>query len=126
MAKTPVLNWYAKDEKLTEGLKELFKTSPPVYFVTIRLGGKWANKLKPGSRVAISISNNPKRPKVIGDASVVAVTKTFVLNIENRDLTRNIGAKEWLQMFKDMKSVYKPGTISTSSVVSVIKMCPLP
>ncbi len=124
MPKTCVLNWYAKNRRLIAGLKKKLHTKELFDpFVTMRLGPKWANKLNPGDRVAISVSDNPEKPNIIGYAEVVRVSKylIFFLDKHPEDLAKNIGAKSWSQVLLDMQSVYGP-SVNLYSTISIIEL----
>lgn len=130
MAKVDILNWYAKDESMTRGLRRLFRRRRSVVegkrsFITMRLGPKWANRLNPGARVAVSISDDPKEPNIIGHACVVSAAKRWLIDVPGHELSRNIGAKSIEQIWKDLELVYGPKRVSTSSVISVIELLPL-
>ena len=126
----PVFNWLAKNKRLTKGLRELFETKikqdeNPLTFVTMRLGTKWADRLSPGDKVAISISNNvSKNLNVIGYAKVRMVKKclTYQLSDDDKDLQKNIGAKTWDQVGADMREVYGVDAfIDSRSVITIIE-----
>lgn len=126
MKKVPVLNWYGKDRKMVRGLRALFKDKTRPTFATIRLGLKWAGRLKPGDDVQVSISDNPKRPKVIGSATVISVEKTTFSAIHYDTLKENIGARTFSQALDDMISVYGEKKVKNSRFrVSVIRLLPV-
>lgn len=126
MPKTTVLNWYAKDRRMTRGLEDLFNgRGLPKDFITFRLGPKWADKLRPNQRVAISISDNPQKPKVVGYARVLSLSKKRMVLISVGELRKNIGVKNLLSLLSDTQSVYKPRSVSLHSVVSVIALNPI-
>lgn len=128
MAKTPVLNWYAKDPKLTKGLERAVRQSVldgnRRSFATFRLGGKWARKLNPGMKVAISISDNSRKHKIIGYAVVISVAKKYLIDLSNQDLRQNIGAKNIVDVLYAMRQVYKPKSVVEHSLVTVIELFP--
>lgn len=132
MAKVPVLNWYARPKRLTRGLRKLFRGKIKTIvegrekfpsFITIRLGPKWASKLNPGDRVAISISDDPNKPNIIGYAEVGDVSKKTLFFMESKDLEKNIGAKAFRELFMDLQSVYGSG-VSVFSTISIIDLSP--
>lgn len=126
MPKCAVLNWYAKDKRMVKGLHSLFDgRGLPKDFVTVRLGPKWADKLRPNQKLAISISDNPSKPKVIGYARVLYVSKKRMVLISGSELRKNIGAKDIIVLLDDMQSVYKQRSIYLHSVVSVIALDPI-
>ena len=122
----PILNWFEKDQKPTEGLREMVANAGNglQLFTTIRLGVRWANRLRPGSIVAISISNDPAKPKIIGQAKVGVVKKSKIdfLSDEDEDLGHNIGAKSRYQVLRDMKEVYGEDKVGPGSVISIIEL----
>ncbi|MFY9461943.1 MAG: hypothetical protein WAP51_01950 [Candidatus Sungiibacteriota bacterium] len=128
MRKRPmVLNWHAKNKKLTRGLQQLFsgrkgiKLSP--HFTTLRLGDKWARRLRPGDRVAISISDDPKKSNIIGYVLVRGTSLNAIPLLRRRDLRNNIGAKTYMGVLRDMQSVYPPKQeVSLFSIVSVLSL----
>ena len=110
---------------MIKGLRDLFDPRiPPKVFVTIRLGPKWADKLHLEQGIKISISDDPSKPKVIGYARVLSISKKLMTNITNQELRKNIGAKNILQIYNDMAAVYKKKKVSLFSVVSVIELEP--
>ena len=132
MMRTKVLNWYARDKKLTRGLRKLLSkrkvTENYRSFVTIRHGSKWADKLNPGDTVAISISDDPQKPSIIGYAEVGSVKKVILFNLGSldhslkEDLKDNIGAKDWSEVLIDMRSVYgnHVGLYDTISIIRLV------
>lgn len=125
MAKIPVLNWYAKNQKMARGLRKLFEKLRPGFskeFSTMRLGDKWADRLNPGRRVAISISDNPRSPHIVGHACVIGVEKKWFCDVTDRDLRKNIGAKQWEEAYKDMGTVYGHKKFGMHSIVSAIRL----
>lgn len=124
---TVIMNWYSHNKNLTGGLKTRIKKSRTLIdretrFTTIRLGTKWLNKLNPGDYVAISISDNPDKPNVIGYALVKSVSKTKLYLMNDSDFKLNIGAKTALKAFQDMKSVYGEKKVDIYSIVTVIEL----
>ena len=117
----------AKNKRLTSGLRKLFKkrkaSEIPPTFVTMRLGTKWADKLNPGDKVAISISDDSAKPNIIGHARVRMVKKCviFQMSSEDEDLQNNIGAKNWHQVVDDMQSVYGGAVVSLDSIITIIE-----
>ncbi|MBI2676948.1 MAG: hypothetical protein HYX21_03340 [Candidatus Yanofskybacteria bacterium] len=129
MAKVKVLNWY-DNPKLVKGLRKFFvKRSGNMdcsSFVTMRHGPKWANKLSPGDRVAISISNDLRKPNIIGYAEVGIVKKSIIywlgfIDEFERDLVENIGAKTMEGVLADMQSVYG-SHVGIRDVISIIEL----
>lgn len=116
----PVLNWYGKDNKMIKGLANKLKAGKS--FVTIRLGSKWANKLDPLQRIAISISDDPAVNKIIGYARVVLVKKVNIENLSKKDLARNIGAKTKKDVWKALESVYKMRVNYPLAMISVLEL----
>ena len=121
-----VLNWYGENEQLTEGLNEKL-TDKKDSFITIRLGNKYANLLNPGDEVAISVSDNPENPNIVGFAKVGVIKKAILidLQIQEESLEKNIGAKNWDQVLHDMRSVYGHNRVSEFSTITVIELFPL-
>ena len=108
MAKMKVLNWFPGG-RYTKGLKSLFgkkKKRENPDFRTLRMGPKWANRLNPGDRVAVSISDKPEKPNIIGYTEVIEVSKKIFYILKEKDFINNIGAKSWGQALHDMKAVY--------------------
>ena len=123
----PVLNWYAKDKKMTAGLRGCFrkrKGKQKKNFVTIRRGDDWGKGLRPGDTVAISISDDPANPNVIGCAVVVAISLSDISHLEKDALKKNIGAKNWKRVLRDMKEVYGESAVVKSSTVTVMEFTP--
>lgn len=102
----------------------MIRVTPPRIFITVRFGPKWADKLRPEQRINISVSDNPLKPKIIGHARVLSVSKKLMTHITNRELRKNIGAKSVLQVHDDLATVYKKKKVSLISVVSVIELEP--
>lgn len=122
MPRMKVLNWYPKPRHLTKDLHKLF-TKRKIgenfrSFVTMRHGTKWAHRLNPGDKVAISISKDPKKPNIIGYAEVATLKKSIIALLgslydvgtipRDEDLVQNIGAKKCLDVWSDMKKIYGP------------------
>lgn len=126
MARPLVLNWCTRDPRMVKGLKKLFdRNARRNYFVTIRLGPKWADKLTPGQRVAISTTEElpaEAEPKTIGHAIVLSVEKNWLISISPQDLRSNIGARTLEQALIDMQEIYGQSKVDVRSVVSVIRL----
>lgn len=113
------LNWYGDDENLIPNLREAFSATlvPETIFRTIRLGTKYADSLNPDDLFAIGIDDN-----VLGYARVTSITKGIlgVLKEQSEDLERNIGAKNWESVLRDMQRVYGMKQVDLNSVVTII------
>ena len=122
----PVLNWFAKNRRMTQGLRALFKkrrgNRPPESFVTIRLGGKWFRKVTGNRTVLVSISNNPEKPDIVGHAKVLC-SQIGLLKYFSDELAKNIGAKTIAQAAKDMSAAYGL-KVTPESVVTVLELMP--
>lgn len=126
----PILNWIPI-KKNYAGLKEAMQECLVAHipqFRTLRLGSKWADALNPGQRVAISISESPEVPEIIGHAIVLGTRKGIIELLERgkESLELNIGAKTWKKVLEDMREVYngvhgKP-MVSRASTVSIIDL----
>lgn len=124
LSEIPVLNWFEND-KFTDGLRKLFSkrnVGGIASFVTMRLGPKWANNLNPGQKVAISISNDPENPRIIGNAEVKLVKKSSIAHLSKNDLVKNIGAKTKEAVLKAMQDVYKTKVNYHTDTVSVLEL----
>ena len=123
--KQNVLNWFAENQKFIEGLSDFYaaKPIPPRAFITIRLGSKWVDRLTPGEHIGVSISDDPKKLKVLGKAFVLSVKKVRVLNLSQSELKRNIGAKTIEGVLSALNEVYG-NNVCSRSVVSVIELFP--
>ena len=122
-----LLNWYPSSKRLTSGLKAKVKKSETLIdgktrFTTVRLGTKWLDKLNPGDYVAVSVSDDPDQPNVIGYALVKSVSKTRLHLMNDNDLKLNIGAKKVERAYQDMQSVYGEDRVNVYSVVTVIEL----
>lgn len=106
---------------MINGLKEIFMVQAR-WFVTIRLGPKWADKLNPGDRIAISISDNPKRPNIIGHAEVAWVKKGTIDSLTQDELLMNIGAKKAQDVWLDMRKVYNKPIKVGHHTISVLAL----
>lgn len=127
---TPILNWTPKKKNfagLKEALQECELAHPP-HFFAIRLGGKWADVLNPGDRIAVSIADSPAQPNVIGHAIVLSTRKGILelLERERVSLNLHIGAKTWKEVVQDMQAVqntvqtgYK---VTKASIVSIVEL----
>ncbi len=123
MAETPVLNWYAKEPRMVRGLRTaMSKKRGAEYFVTLRLGTKWAQRLNPGKKVAISVSDDPGKPNILGYALVVSVAKKELFDLSLDDLRRNIGARNCDQVFQDMQAAYSTRRVFYTSIITVIEL----
>jgi len=123
--KLQVLNWYDMD-KYTRGLIASMQHAG-FLFITSRLGPKWADKLNPHDKIALSISNNPNKPHIIGIVEVVEVSKTTIGQLGESFFGMNVGAKTASGVVRAMRSAYPSGQIiDYGSVVSVIKLKTLP
>ena len=121
-----VLNWYAKDPAMLSGLREFF--IPPAslrHFATIRLGTKWAQGLDHHDIVAVSISDDPKKPNVIGFAEIKLVLEVKIKDLKLSDLERNIGAKTHVDVVRDMRKVYGKKKVDGNSVVTLLWLLPI-
>lgn len=123
--KIPVLNWYDK-RRLTVNLRKLMRkrkaTGNYRSFTTMRLGDKWAKKLNPGDVVAISISDDPAQPHIIGYGEVGRVTKTSIICLEEYDLANNLGAKSVMDVYADMRRAYGDESVDLTSSITVIEL----
>ena len=119
MSDNVILNWYGYDENLIPNLRPVFSATliPGTIFRTIRLGTKYADSLNPNDLFAICIDNNP-----IGNAQVISIIKGIlgVLKEQDEDLERNMGAKDWDQVLRDMQQVYGRDKVDSSSVITII------
>ena len=126
MPKMVVLNWYGKNSKWVRGLKKLLRKAKSeggcTSFVTLRLGPKWANKLNPGQKVVISISDDPAKPEVIGTAEVGTVRKDFLGGVSKKEWEQNIGANNRWDAQRDMEKVYGVKINPMHDFVSVIEL----
>ena len=120
-----VLNWYEIPQRFTRGLRKFFQKRAGGSFITLRHGSKWADKLNPGDKVAISISNNPAKPNIIGYAIVQEVRKVILFYLRDEELTSNIGAKTRDDVWVAMNTAYAPKTVGLYDTVSVIKLTAL-
>ena len=121
---TPVLNWYAKESRLTTSLVDQLNEGHKA-FSTIRRGNKWADRLNPDETVAISISDDPNFPNVVGYAIVLRVIKTNISILSEENLRNNIGAKNKHQVVEDMRAAYQDNMINEYSLISVIELLPI-
>jgi protein involved in polysaccharide export with SLBB domain len=122
---TLILNWYEKNCWVRD-LRKLFSRKREMEelgetFVTMRLGSKWTDRLKPGDKVAISVSNDPNNANVIGYAGVISVKKVSLLHLSKNDLKKNIGSKSKDSVHKDMEKIYKRA-IPWDETVSVLEL----
>lgn len=127
---TPILNWTPKKKNfagLKEALQECELAHPP-HFFAIRLGGKWADVLNPGDRIAVSIADSPAQPNVIGHAIVLSTRKGILelLERERMGLDLHIGAKTWKEVVRDMQAVQNAAQtgckVTKASIVSIIDL----
>lgn len=112
------LNWLGKNPAWSKGLVDAVNGRR--VFLTIRHGGKEALAFVPGDIVWICIDDTR-----IGQAKILALHrgplgyfKTYYRSL----LERNIGAKDWDQVFYDMREVYGRDMIGEDSIVSIIEM----
>ena len=127
------LNWY-DNGAFTEGLREIFKKKRKTRtFITMRLGDKWARRLigassSPiGNVINISISNDPEKPNVIGQAMVASVRVGYVerMTTDRAILAKNIGAKTWRHALKDMANAYDIPKVSPNMILTVMELLPI-
>lgn len=127
---TPILNWTPRKKNFT-GLKEALQEcelAHPPHFFAIRLGGKWADALSPGDRVAVSVAESPAQPNVIGHAIVLSTRKGVLelLERERMSLDLHIGAKTWKEIVHDMQAVQNAVQsgckVTRASIVSIIEL----
>ena len=121
MGNERILNWYPRKRSVVEYLKHLFGSevleSGEDVFVTMRLGSKWADQLYPGDLIAISISENPEQPNILGYAEILETSKTHVGWLRHdEDLAKNIGAKTRIGIAKAMSEIYQKEVLHTSTV----------
>ncbi|GEM_PF-6427982 len=124
MANEQILTWYGRNESWTKELRELIAKKDPSGFVTMRLGTKWADRLNPGTRIALSISDNPQQPNVIGHARVRTAKKGVIRMLDTVELTNNIGANTREGVLAAMQEVYQDPAINMDSTITVLDLVP--
>lgn len=132
MKSIALLNWY-DDSRYITGLKEIFAeqkrlkfytTREELSFTNIRLGFERGNTLNPGDLIAISISNSTENPKIIGYGRIGIIKKGTICSFSknSEDLSKNIGAKNWPDVFRDMCSIYGNDKVDGDSGVTIIEV----
>lgn len=112
------LNWLGRNPVWSKGLVGAVRDKQE--FLTIRRGGKDALALVTGDVVNIYIDH-----ECVGQARVVALHRgpmSYFKRHYRSLLARNIGAKKWDQVLRDMQGVYGRNAVCEDTIISVIEM----